>query len=926
MLAGATGLLLALAGAPGGQAVPSQAQPGAGDRYVVVLDGPPPRTPELTGPQSERASARAAQAQEVLLARVDAEPTHRYDTALNGFSVELSPAEVRDLQADPAVRAVTPVRVFSLHQDDSSGTDVGLDTVLSPEFLGLPGTGGVWERVGGLDQAGRGQVIGVIDSGLDWANASFEATDVPPPPGDWQGVCDSGEDVADWPQEACTAKVVGARSFIDGLRAAGGTEAAGESVSPWDTDSHGTHVASIAAGRERPTAQGLTMSGMAPMAHLAVYKVCWDYELGGQQRAGCFEDDLLAAVEAALADGVDVLNLSLGAPSDPGYGNTAYDFALQSAAAAGVFVAMSAGNSGSAPATLSNGLPWVTTVASAVYRNAANPTWVPTVSASSSRGPVNVPPAEQNLLKPDLGAPGVQVLAAVPGGEGQKTGTSMAAPHVAGLAAVIQRERPGWSPMAIRSAMQTTARDYALGGAPPFTGGSGFLEPRRFLDPGLVFDAGPADWEAFEADWSTGYDLNTASVTIGALSPLATTVTRRLTNVTDAEVTYTAGFDGPASLGVTVTPRQVTVAAGDTAEVAVRVLNRGPSTTAWQSGRLTWSSATAPEVRIPVTARGAVFAPKVDRWSGANRYGTAAAIAERFPAGTDTVYLASGNGFADALAGSPVAARGLVPAGLATAGGPAPVLLVNGLAGTPEDMIPVGTREALASLDPTNIVILGGPGAVPTTVETQLQGLGYVVSRVAGADRYATGAAAAMLHPPGVPVVYVASGADFPDALTGSAAAARDGGPVLLTRPDSVPPSVTQALEHLQPERIVVLGGEGAVSAAVFDALGADDRLAGPNRFATGAAVAATFGADPAHTYVAHGHNWPDALAGSALAGAQGVPVVITAQASLTAESLTTLDSLSPQHVVILGGPASVSAAVESSLNAPTAYPVWAGD
>ncbi|MGA9279506.1 cell wall-binding repeat-containing protein, partial [Ilumatobacter sp.] len=240
-------------------------------------------------------------------------------------------------------------------------------------------------------------------------------------------------------------------------------------------------------------------------------------------------------------------------------------------------------------------------------------------------------------------------------------------------------------------------------------------------------------------------------------------------------------------------------------------------------------------------------------------------------------------------------------------------------------MLPAATRAALASIAPTNVIILGGPAVVPVVVQTELEGLGYAVARVAGPDRYATSAAAAMLHPPDVPVVYIASGADFPDALTGASAAARDGGPILLTRPDSVPPALTSALAHLQPQRIVVLGGPGAVSAGVFDAIGADERLSGPNRYATGAAVAATFDADPAHTYVAQGLNWPDALAGSALAGAQGVPVIITDPDALTLESRMALDALSPQHVAILGGVNSVSTGVENSLNAPEAYPTWAG-
>jgi putative cell wall-binding protein len=198
------------------------------------------------------------------------------------------------------------------------------------------------------------------------------------------------------------------------------------------------------------------------------------------------------------------------------------------------------------------------------------------------------------------------------------------------------------------------------------------------------------------------------------------------------------------------------------------------------------------------------------------------------------------------------------------------------------------------------------------------------VVRYAGADRYATAAAvSAASFAPGVPVAYVATGANFPDALAGGAAAGFKGGPVLLVSATGVPGSTAAELERLQPAEIVVLGGSSVVSGATFDALAAYApevrRLAGANRYETAAAISAdTFAQGVPVAYVATGANFPDALAGTPVAGSLGGPMLLTATNELPGAIAAELDRLNPARIVILGATGAVSSGVASQLAAYT--------
>ena len=199
------------------------------------------------------------------------------------------------------------------------------------------------------------------------------------------------------------------------------------------------------------------------------------------------------------------------------------------------------------------------------------------------------------------------------------------------------------------------------------------------------------------------------------------------------------------------------------------------------------------------------------------------------------------------------------------------------------------------------------------------------VTRLGGGDLYGTPAViSAANFAPGVPVVYVATGLDFPDALAGAAVAGPQGGPILLVSVDAIPAATAAELTRLRPQQIMILGGTGVVSDAVASALGdytsgAVTRLAGRDRYATAAAVgAATFVPGVSVVYVATGLNFPDALAGAAVAGFQDGPVLLVSTNAIPTVTAVELARLKPQRIVILGGTGVVSDAVASTLGAYT--------
>jgi subtilisin family serine protease len=268
----------------------------------------------------------------------------------NGFAAKLTQAQAAKLARSPGVVGVVRNEVRKL------------DTISTPKFLGLDGPSGTWQtQFGGDANAGLGVVVGVVDTGFWPESPSFSALSEPRPDqsiidGKWSGTCVEG----DTNTVTCNNKVIGARWYNDS-----GIAQPWESMSPRDDNSHGSHTASTAAGNHGVAAiiNGVNIgsaSGMAPAARIGVYKVCW--------AGGCGTFDSVNAIEDAVGDGVDVINYSISGAQDNVLDPV--EVAFFNAAAAGVFVAASAGNSGPTASTVAHNSPWLTTVAASTHDRA----------------------------------------------------------------------------------------------------------------------------------------------------------------------------------------------------------------------------------------------------------------------------------------------------------------------------------------------------------------------------------------------------------------------------------------------------------------------------------------------------------------------------------------------------------------------------
>ncbi|XP_055811615.1 subtilisin-like protease SBT4.15 [Solanum dulcamara] len=524
---------------------------------------------------------------------------HSYAKSFNAFVAKLSPEEADILSHREDVISVFPNTIRQLR------------TTRSWDFIGMPLN--VKRK-----QVESDIIVGVIDTGIWIQSPSFNDEGFGPPPSKWKGKCDQGANFT-----KCNNKVIGARYFN-----IGGAGDANE-LTPADFEGHGTHTASTVGGVPVPGASlyGLaegTARGGVPSARIATYKACWSM--------GCSDSDILAAFDAAISDGVDVISLSVG-----GGGRDFFEDSIAIGAfhalKKGILTCCAAGNSGPDLGTIENVAPWIFTVAASssdrkfetlamlgngvaipgISINTFEPTkkWFPLTSGTlveaqnasyygnssacdygtlneskvkgkivyclgsnqpdynlkglqgagtitlsdrmtdtpfityisstsinttyaaqvekylnstkspqaviyktrtvnmtapfvpsfSSRGPQSV---SFNILKPDISAPGLSILAAFTGlnsisSERSKdkrfvkynvdSGTSMSCPHVAAATAYVKSFHPDWSPAAIKSALMTTATSMKIRpvGA-ELASGSGQINPRKAINPGLIYD------------------------------------------------------------------------------------------------------------------------------------------------------------------------------------------------------------------------------------------------------------------------------------------------------------------------------------------------------------------------------------------------------------------------------------------------------
>jgi len=294
------------------------------------------------------------------------------------------------------------------------------------------------------------------------------------------------------------------------------------------------------------------------------------------------------------------------------------------------------------------------------------------------------------------------------------------------------------------------------------------------------------------------------------------------------------------------------------------------------------------------------------RIAGTDRYSTAVAISRAGFAAADNVVLATGENFPDALAGAPLA-KALN----------APILLTRKAA------LPATVLEEIRRLRPTTIWILGGESAVGRAVASALAG--YKVVRIAGSDRYSTSAsiAQALAEQSGRTVIgraFVATGDNYPDALSAAGVAARCGEPILLVRKSSIPAATMGVIASLGVNKTVVLGGTSVVDAATMAKLPSPVRLNGADRYGTSARIAAWSldqGLEPYGLVVATGANFPDALAAGVLSATRLYPTVLT-KPTITPDVIGQfiVDASHERFdgVVFIGGDSAVSPSVASSI------------
>ena len=295
----------------------------------------------------------------------------------------------------------------------------------------------------------------------------------------------------------------------------------------------------------------------------------------------------------------------------------------------------------------------------------------------------------------------------------------------------------------------------------------------------------------------------------------------------------------------------------------------------------------------------------VPRVAGSNAFDTAAAVSRTaFSAGVPVVYVATVRTYPDALAGGPAARAG---------GGP--ILFTDSAS------LPAATAAELSRLQPRRIVVLGGTSAISSSVVGQLdQYTAGSVTRIAGADRYATAAAISRAtFAAGAPTVYVATGENYPDALAAAAVAARAKAPILLVRQGTIPSVTATELSRLRPGRIILMGGPVAIGDAVARQLTAYapvTRVAGADRYGTAVALSQlTFGANAVSSaYVATGQAFTDGLAAGPVAGLRGSPLLLTPPTYLPEGVATELRRLDPTSVVIVGGTGAVSNGVREAI------------
>lgn len=308
----------------------------------------------------------------------------------------------------------------------------------------------------------------------------------------------------------------------------------------------------------------------------------------------------------------------------------------------------------------------------------------------------------------------------------------------------------------------------------------------------------------------------------------------------------------------------------------------------------------SPEFHFDYTVTDTRAEPARERVAGSNRFETANAIAAKyFPNTTETVYIANGLNFPDALSAGPAAARAS-----------SPLLL------TMPNSLPDTVEAQVRRLQPKTINIVGGPDAVSTDVQAQLARIAPV-TRLQGGNRYTTAEDVSTKWST-AGTVYIAFGGNFPDALSGGSGAAGEGAPLLLSMQDSMLPSTSARLRALNPSKVVLVGGTDVlttnVNRQVAEAVPSAtiQRAAGVDRYDTSAKIIENVTGKPANqvttAFMATGLNFPDALAGVPAAKVAKAPLALSRPNCLPTSVKTELDKLPALATAVrLGGPSVIA-------------------
>ena len=658
-------------------------------------------------------------------------------------------------------------------------------------------------------------------------------------------------------------------NLVSGYNAITGSEASGANQ---DDNGHGTHVSGIAAAE----LNDVGIVGVANQAKIMPIKAM-DFRGEG------YDDAIASGIVWAADHGAKIINLSLGSEN----GAHSSDILRQSVAYAynkGCLLVAAAGNDN----PTSEGNPGVSYPAS-------DPN-VMAIAATDEKNNV----ASYSVTGPEvaLAAPGDSITSdwwskTNGAGYANASGTSMAAPFVAGEAALIWSQHPDWSRDQVIQVLEAGVKDL---GSPGRDNNYGY----GLVDVKLALTLANQTLEKLTSPASVNELGGIVQAAAGSTQLTLTIPTQAFNssaNVSLNTITVSASLPNGATL---ITPAfQVDWGSVIPRKMLSLKLNdpllkdSGATLYRWDGSR--WialgGEIISGEARLGLYMTGiyAVGTPQVSaqsqRFAGVTAEGTAIQISEAtFPTGADTAILAQVNQFPDALAGAPLAYKMQAP------------ILLSPSSGLTEDV-----RAELKRLAPKTIYLLGGTAALSSNIKTELDKK-YEVKRLYGYSAEGTAVAVAReLGTKGSTVV--ASARYFQDALVISAWAARQGIPILLTESSTLSGDTQTVLRELNVTQTLVIGGTAVVGANVMKSLPFPKRISGDTAYDTAAAVLQAYPPTTAKLEIATGENYPDALTGAVRAAFYGSMVVLVPTHSAIPASLSTLlNSWKGRQVESFGG------------------------